>query len=356
MALNDCAATTRNVPVSINVLANDRDPDGGALAVQSFTPGAFGSVSNSGGGTLSYRPNNGFTGLDTFTYTLTDGQGGNVTANVNVSVNAGDGSDLLVLTNRIVAAEANIQGGVNAATDVNEVTQGYLMVKYQAPPFDASRKAYFQFDLSGINVQVTNDATFTITTHTTCFAQRVQLWGLDQVYPGFNTNLIWNTAQANETNSNGLLTNTILHASGIGGSLLIPGTTSVDRSFTIPQIGNFLVSNRVTLVLSGVDDPGNASGGLRWARTSARLQMLTSIAAPPITNRITGILANSNGTFTISFQGTASQSYRVQASTNLATAHWVDISTNLAGVDGLWNFTDSLATNYPARFYRAVTP
>jgi len=45
------------------------------------------------------------------------------------------------------------------------------------------------------------------------------------------------------------------------------------------------------------------------------------------------------------------------ATTNLAQiASWQLISTNTAGADGSWQFTDSNATNYTSRFYRAGLP
>lgn len=48
---------------------------------------ANGSVSITGdGGVVNYRPRNGFTGIDNFTYTVSDGLGGTATANVTVDV------------------------------------------------------------------------------------------------------------------------------------------------------------------------------------------------------------------------------------------------------------------------------
>ena len=261
-----------------------------------------------------------------------------------------------VWTNCPVATEANIRGGASAATDVDEVAQGYLMVKYATSPFDVARKACFQFDLSGLEVQPNAGATLTVTTGPITFAQRVQLWGFNQEYPGFNPGITWNTTQANETNSDNFLTNGTYTATAIGASQLVSGTASTAFAFAIPRLGDYLQGNCVTLALSGVDDAGNISGGLRLARTSASLQVLARVATAPVTNRISAIVANGSGAFTISFLGTPNQFYRVQAATNLPTTNWLTISTNLAATNGLWSFTDRAATNYRARFYRAVTP
>ena len=53
---------------------------------------------------------------------------------------------------------------------------------------------------------------------------------------------------------------------------------------------------------------------------------------------------------TLWLAGIPGRTYYVQASTNMTA--WVDISTNVAGTNGLWNVVDADATNYPSRFYR----
>ncbi|HKI04918.1 MAG TPA: Ig-like domain-containing protein [Thermoanaerobaculia bacterium] len=75
---------------AIPVLANDTDPDGGPISIQSVTQPANGAVVITGGGTgLTYAPNanycNSVSGIpDTFTYTLTPG-GSSTTVTVTVT-------------------------------------------------------------------------------------------------------------------------------------------------------------------------------------------------------------------------------------------------------------------------------
>ena len=72
---------------AIDVLANDTDADMDTLSVTSVTQGANGSVAITGGGTgVSYTPALNFFRADSFTYTISDGNGGTDTANVNVNV------------------------------------------------------------------------------------------------------------------------------------------------------------------------------------------------------------------------------------------------------------------------------
>jgi len=70
----------------VDVLANDSDPDGGTLAVTAVTNGAHGTATNNGSN-VTYTPAQFFNGSDSFTYTVSDGQGGSATATVNVTIN-----------------------------------------------------------------------------------------------------------------------------------------------------------------------------------------------------------------------------------------------------------------------------
>lgn len=85
-AVDDMASTVNGIPVTINVLANDSDPNGDTLTVTSVTQPANGTATNNGNGTVTYDPDCAFQGTDTFTYTISDGQGGMDTATVSVRV------------------------------------------------------------------------------------------------------------------------------------------------------------------------------------------------------------------------------------------------------------------------------
>lgn len=90
-ALDDKAAAQADVPVKIDVLANDSDADGDQLMVTKVSNGTNGTVSLEPNGTaVAYTPNAGFVGTDTFTYTISDGKGGTATAQVEVTVSAAE--------------------------------------------------------------------------------------------------------------------------------------------------------------------------------------------------------------------------------------------------------------------------
>jgi len=87
IAQDDSGATDEDVPVTIDVLANDRDPDGDTLVIQSVGQTLNGSVANNGSD-VTYTPDPGFNGSDQFSYTISDGNGGTDTATITVAIGA----------------------------------------------------------------------------------------------------------------------------------------------------------------------------------------------------------------------------------------------------------------------------
>lgn len=83
---DDTAETTVDVPVYINVLSNDTDEDGDPLYVLDWETSPGAEVAQWEGGVLVYTPPLGYSGPDTFTYTVADGYGAAATAEVTVWV------------------------------------------------------------------------------------------------------------------------------------------------------------------------------------------------------------------------------------------------------------------------------
>ncbi|MGE0247705.1 MAG: Ig-like domain-containing protein, partial [Pyrinomonadaceae bacterium] len=73
---------------ALDVLGNDSIlPDAGeTLTVTSVTQPAHGTVAINPDGTISYTPDANYNGADSFTYTISDGNGGTATATVNLTV------------------------------------------------------------------------------------------------------------------------------------------------------------------------------------------------------------------------------------------------------------------------------
>lgn len=84
-ATHDTASTELNIPVTINVLYNDYDVDGDTLTVTTVTQGGNGFVTITNND-VTYTPRRGFSGVDTFAYTISDGHGGADLDTVTVTV------------------------------------------------------------------------------------------------------------------------------------------------------------------------------------------------------------------------------------------------------------------------------
>ena len=106
VAVDDSASTTEDVAVDIDVLANDSDADGDGLSVSSTSDPANGSVVNNGTD-VSYTPDPGFTGDDTFTYIISDGvETASASVTVTVSLDAG--------VVQVASSESSIDGNISS--------------------------------------------------------------------------------------------------------------------------------------------------------------------------------------------------------------------------------------------------
>lgn len=85
-AVNDTGSSALDGSGTVNVLANDTDPDNDPLAVTSKTDGTHGTVTCTASA-CTYTPAPGTTATsDTFTYTISDGRGGSDTATVTMTL------------------------------------------------------------------------------------------------------------------------------------------------------------------------------------------------------------------------------------------------------------------------------
>ncbi|GAB2595224.1 hypothetical protein Aab01nite_26210 [Paractinoplanes abujensis] len=85
-ARDDAAVTDTDTAVTITPLGNDSDDNGDALTVTAITYPARGTASLNADGTVTYTPNAGFFGTDTFTYSIRDAHGLTATAIITVTV------------------------------------------------------------------------------------------------------------------------------------------------------------------------------------------------------------------------------------------------------------------------------
>lgn len=125
-AVNDQASTAHNTSKTIAVLNNDSDPEGSNLSIASYTQAANGTVSQNGS-QLTYNPANGFSGQDSFNYTVSDGQ---LTSNASVTITvAGDNaSPIDPPTAGTLIGRYQMEGGTLNPSFRQPITQPYAGV------------------------------------------------------------------------------------------------------------------------------------------------------------------------------------------------------------------------------------
>ncbi|MGL5060040.1 MAG: Ig-like domain-containing protein, partial [Microcoleus sp.] len=112
-AVNDNFTTVAGQPLTLNVLLNDTDPDKNALTVTTFTATTNGQLAAAGtGGTFQYTPNAGFSGTDSFSYSISDGQGGSSQAIATINVSS---PPRVVINEGVVVAKSNPTQTITAA-------------------------------------------------------------------------------------------------------------------------------------------------------------------------------------------------------------------------------------------------
>jgi VCBS repeat-containing protein len=144
VAVNDSAAVPGiSVATSIDVLSNDTDIDGGPKAIGSFTEPDHGTVSGTGGSTnawtgLTYKPDSGYCGNDSFEYTLAPG-GSSATVSINVDCSApptANNDSATVQQNAaatlldVRANDTDSDGGPMLITDVTQPPHGAAAINF----------------------------------------------------------------------------------------------------------------------------------------------------------------------------------------------------------------------------------
>jgi len=131
IANDDTAITSEDTAVSIDVISNDTDADGtiDGTAVLIVSDASDGTTSNNGDGTVTYTPDTGFTGEDSFTYTVDDNEGAtsnaatvtvNVTGSQNQNPQASDDEattfEDTAVTINVIANDTDPDGAIDPAS------------------------------------------------------------------------------------------------------------------------------------------------------------------------------------------------------------------------------------------------
>jgi streptogramin lyase len=136
VAVDDTLTTEQDTAGTVNVLANDSDPDpGDALTVTDSTAGAHGTVSCQPAGDCTYTPAAGYSGPDSFTYTVSDGNGGTATGNVSVTVTpTGGGNQPPVAVDDTLTTDRNLSKSVDVLMNDSDPDGDTLTIETWTSP------------------------------------------------------------------------------------------------------------------------------------------------------------------------------------------------------------------------------
>ena len=109
VAGNDTVQTEMNLPIIIDVLANDYDANLDDITITNVSAPLHGTAYKNFNQTITYSPNNMFVGKDVFTYIINDQNGGTDTAQVNVIVYT-DKKLMFDLPTKVIEGEGVVSG------------------------------------------------------------------------------------------------------------------------------------------------------------------------------------------------------------------------------------------------------
>ncbi len=132
---DDAAFANANGSVVVSVLANDSDPEGDALAVTGVGSAAHGTAVVNADGSVTYTPVAGYSGTDSFTYTVQDAFGAQSTASVSIVVGLSDhdavGGNVFLQGNYMeIGVSASGSLGTSVAAPAGYHPQGQSGISY----------------------------------------------------------------------------------------------------------------------------------------------------------------------------------------------------------------------------------
>ena len=157
-----------------------------------------------------------------------------------------------------------------------------------------------------------------------------------------------------------VVSNTLPAGAALGAVTHSQGSHASGGGLVVFNVGNLAVNASATMSI-GVT-PSLAGPALDAASVSANeadLFLVDNFASASVNVQsiqqphLSGAVVKTNQ-FQITLTGQANFTYTLQASTNLSASAWTSISTNIAGSNGILQFTDTNASSLSQRYYRAV--
>ena len=145
-AVDDSTSVSEDQSITVSVLENDSDPDDDTLTVTSTTQPSNGAITLHSDYTITYTPVQDYNGPDSFTYTISDGNGGTDEGLVTITV---------IPVNDAPIAEAGNNTGAAEGTTVTLTGTG--------SDIDGNTLTYAWSQIQGTDVTLSNPNTATVT-------------------------------------------------------------------------------------------------------------------------------------------------------------------------------------------------
>ena len=169
---DDAFTTDEDTALTLDVLANDSDPENDPLTLSSVTQPTNGSITINADNTLSYTPDADFNGTDSFTYQVDDGNGGRASATVSLTVNpvndapvATDDSNVINedslpdVSGNVLSNDSDLEGDALAVTRVAGTAIGSEPIQGQYGTLAVNADGSYTYTLDNDNpvVDALND-------------------------------------------------------------------------------------------------------------------------------------------------------------------------------------------------------
>lgn len=318
VAVTDTASVDEDSSVAINVLTNDTDPENDTLSVSGVTQPSNGVVVVNSNGSVQYTPTTDFNGPDTFTYTVTDGNGASTTS-VAVTVNPTNdapvaGSDTGVtsgdspVTITVLSNDSDIDGDTLSVASATDGAKGTTVVNANGtitytPNVGTSGTDQFTYQLS--DGTTTSTGTVSITDQLTApTAGNGSLSTVEDATSAVTIDLSTIiTADAGDAVVFTVSVNGGRGTASVNGMILsyTPSADEFGNDTVTYQAANSAGSDTGTIAvnISAVNDPPTANAD------SASTVKNQSVTIPVLSNDVDGA-TNEGDTLSVSSLGTAS--------------------------------------------------
>ncbi|MGO8926728.1 MAG: YDG domain-containing protein, partial [Limisphaerales bacterium] len=349
---NYTAGTITALPITVAAVSDSKVYDGttSSVGVPTITPPLVGTDTATVLAQAFQDPNVGVGNKVLVpTITISDGNGGNNYAVTLQNYTAGTITPLGITGS--FTAESKIYDGTDSAVVLTTMLTGVL-------PIDVGNVSLTGGTATFADAQVGLGKTVTLTgaALTGPAAGNYLLSSVAtttaDITPAASTTVLISSQNPSSQGSNVTFTATVSSTAGTPTGDVVFKTNDVVFG-TVTLVGGVASISTAALPTGTNTIAAEYATQANWSSSTGSVAQVVTAVETPVTVAITN---NGDGTVTVSFSGTPGAQYIVQAKSNLGSATaWENVSTNTAGTDGTWTYTQSIE-DQPMQFFRSAKP